>query len=225
MIPVRRRLGLMLVGLLLAGLVWYGNARDRRERISERQIEAPVILVNKPTEMVITSEVPRSLTLRLRGPLKRLRELTTEQVGVVLDLRGASEGVSDIPVETRNVVTPSTIEVVAASPSQVPLKFERLVHKKLPIRPKLVGEPAVGKSVASVITEPPMALVTGPKDQVEKLQAVATDPVYLDGTDGPVETLVAVRSPHPLIRIVEPLAVRVVVSLQTRVEPRVGRIP
>jgi hypothetical protein len=32
--PVRRRLGLMLVALLLAGLVWYANARDRRERIS-----------------------------------------------------------------------------------------------------------------------------------------------------------------------------------------------
>jgi YbbR domain-containing protein len=224
-IPVRRRLGLMLVALLLAGLVWYGNARDRRERISERQIEAPVILVNKPAEMVITSEVPRSLTLRLRGPLKRLRELTAEQVGVVLDLRGASEGVSDIPVETRNVVTPSTIEVVAASPSQVPLKLERLVHKKLPIRPRLVGEPSAGRSVGSVVAEPSMALVTGPKDLVEKLQAVATDPVSLDGTDGPVETLVAVRSPHPLIWIVEPLAVRVVVSLQTRVEPRAGRVP
>jgi YbbR domain-containing protein len=184
-----------------------------------------VTLVNVPAEMAITSEVPRSLTLRLRGPLKRLRELTAEQVGVVLDLRGANEGVSEIPVETRNVVAPPNVEVVAASPSQVPLKLERLVQKKLPIRPKLVGEPASGKSVATVTAEPPSALVTGPKDQVEKLQSVSTDPVFLDGTNGPVETLVAVRSPHPLIRIVEPLAVRVVVSLQTRLEPRVGRGP
>jgi YbbR domain-containing protein len=218
-----RNFGLLAVSLALACLVWYANARDRRERISERQLEASVTLVNVPAEMVITSEVPRSLTLRVRGPLSRLRELTPEQVGVVIDLRTASEGESEIPVETRNVVVPPNVEVLAVVPSQVPLRLERIIHRKLPIKPKLVGEPASGKVVAGYTVDPAAAVVSGPKGQLEKLQAVSTDPVSVDGADGPVEVLAAVRSPYPLVRIIEPLAVRVVVTLTTRSEPRGGR--
>ena len=54
---------------------------------------------------------------------------------------------------------------------------------------------------------------------------MTTDPLDVDGADGPVEALVAVRSPHPLVRIVEPLAVRVVVDLwkYQPTTPRGGR--
>lgn len=218
-----RNLGLLAVSLALACLLWYANARDRRERISERQLEAAVTLVNVPAEMVITSEVPRSLTLRVRGPLNRLRELTPEQVGVVIDLRTASEGEAEVAVETPSVIVPANVEVQAVVPSQVPLRLERIIRRKLPIKPRVTGEPAATVSIIGVVADPGAAVVSGPKGQLEKLPFVATDPVSVDGADGPVEVLVAVRSPHPLVRIIEPLAVRVVVSLATRIEPRAGR--
>ncbi len=218
-----RNLGLLFVSVLLACLVWYANARDRRERISERQLEAAVTLVNVPAEMVITSEVPRSLTLRVRGPLNRLRELTPDQVGVVIDLRSVSEGETELAVEARNVVVPQNVEVLAVAPSQVPLHLERIIRRKIPVRPRILGEPAPGKVVASVTADPVAAVVSGPKGQLEKLPAVGTDPVSVDGADGPIEVLAAVRSPYPLVRIVEPVAVRVVVTLAARPEPHGGR--
>ena len=70
-----RHPGTMALALVLAALVWYAQALDRRERISERQLDAPVTFVNVPAEMVITSEVPRTIVLRVRGPLSRLRAL------------------------------------------------------------------------------------------------------------------------------------------------------
>ena len=218
-----RNLGLLLVSVILACLVWYANARDRRERISERQLEAAVTLVNVPAEMVITSEVPRSLTLRVRGPLNRLRELMPDQVGVVIDLRSVSEGETELAVETRNVVVPQNVEVLAVAPSQVPLRLERIIHRKVPVRPRILGEPAPGKVVAGVTADPATAVVSGPKGQLEKLPAVSTDPVSVDGADGPIEVLAAVRAPYPLVRIVEPVAVRVVVTLAPRPEPHGGR--
>ena len=110
---VPRSPGNLFLAIVLACLVWYATALDRRERISERQVDTAVTLVNVPVEMVITSEVPRFLSLRVRGPLSRLRSLDQAQTGVVIDLRGATEGERDFAVETRNVIVPTGVEVLA----------------------------------------------------------------------------------------------------------------
>ena len=76
-----------------------------------------------------------------------------------------------------------------------------------------MGEPATGLAVGSVVADPATAVLTGPRFQLEALQVVTTEPVNVDGTDGPVEAQAAVRSPHPLMRVVEPLTVRVSVEI------------
>jgi YbbR domain-containing protein len=216
--------GNLVLAIVLACLVWYASALDRRERISERQLDTAVTLVNVPADMVITSEVPRFLSLRVRGPLSRLRTLDPTQTGVVIDLRGATEGQHDFPVETRNVVVPAGVEVLAVSPSQVPLRLERLGRHRVPVRARVVGEPAAGLVVGATLVDPPTAVLVGPRFQLEALQAVTTEPVNVDGADGPVETQAAVRSPNPLMRVVEPLTVRVVVEIgPARPEVRGGK--
>jgi len=221
---VPRSPGNLVLAVVLACLVWYASALDRRERISERQLDTPVTLVNVPAETVITSEVPRFLSLRVRGPLSRLRSLDQAQTGVVIDLRGASEGEREFAVETRNVIVPAGVEVLAVTPSQVPLRLERIGRRRVPVKPRVAGEPAAGMAVAGVGTEPPTVVVSGPRLQLERLQSVATDLVGIDGADGPVEALVAVRSPQPLMRVVEPLAERVIVQVApARGDSRAGR--
>lgn len=212
MTPLPRKLASLVVAFALACLVWYANALERRERISEREIESSLTLVNVPSEMVITSEVPRSLTLRVRGPLKLLRALTAAEVGAVLDLRGAREGENDLVVEARNVQVPPLVEVLAVAPAEVPLWLERVVQKRIPIRPKITGLPQAGLEVQVLTVEPPAALVSGPRAQLERVPGLSTDPLDVDGASGSVEALLAVRSPHPLVRVIDPLAVRVVVS-------------
>lgn len=219
--PLPRKLASLAVAFGLACLVWYANALERRERISERELETSLTLVNVPSEMVVTSEVPRSLTLRVRGPLKVLRSLNAAEVGVVLDLRGAREGENDLAVETRNVQVPALVEVLAVSPAQVPLWLERLVQRRIPVRPRVTGVPGQGLEVKEVTVEPSVVLVSGPRAQLERIPGLTTDPLDVDGAAGPVEALVAVRSPHPLVRVIEPLAVRVVV----RLEPPTDRPP
>ena len=216
--------GTLLLALVLACLVWYASARDRRERISERQLDASLTLVNVPADMVITSEVPRILSLRVRGPLSRLRSLEPAQTGVVIDLRGVGEGEREFPVETRNVVVPAGVEVLAVSPSTLPLRLERLTRRRVPIKVTLVGKPTEGMMVVTVGTEPADALLSGPRLQLEALANVATEAINIDGADGDVAALVALRSPNPLMRILEPLSVRVTVQIAVgRIESRGGR--
>jgi YbbR-like protein len=212
----------VVLAVVLACLVWYGNALDRRERISERQLDTAVTLVNVPADMVITSEVPRFLSLRVRGPLSRLRSLDPAQTGVVIDLRGAGEGERDFPVETRNVIVPPGVEVIAVSPSQVPLRLERIGRRRVQVRARVVGEPATGMAVGEITVDPSTAVLSGPRLQLEALPAVTTEPVNVDGADGPVDALAALRSPNPLMTVIEPLTVRVTVQIERR-EVRAGR--
>ena len=207
--------GTLALALLLACVVWYGKALERRERISERQIDASVTLLNVPADMVITSEVPSSLVLRLRGPLSRLRSLDPAQIGVVVDLSGAGEGEHEFAVEARSVTVPADVDVIAVSPSQLPLRLERVVRLRIPVRPRVSGEPAAGLAVGDVAAQPAAVLVSGPRLQLEALRGVTTDAISVDGAEGPVEAVLAVRSPQPLVRIVEPLAVRVTVEIVT----------
>lgn len=203
----------LLLALSLACLMWYGTAFQRRERISEKQVEASLTLVNVPQEMVITSDVPPSLSLRVRGALSRLRSLDASQTGVVLDLSRAGEGELDLPVLLEDVIVPNGVEVVAIAPLQVALRLERIMQQRLTILPRVTGQPAAGMEVGTVTVQPSTALVSGPRQQLAALQGVVTDPVTVDGAAGAVEASVAVRAPSPQVRIVQPPVARVVVEI------------
>jgi YbbR domain-containing protein len=224
---VRRRPrfpGTAVVSVILACLLWYGTALERRERISERQVDASLTLVNVPTQLVVASDVPRTLTLRLRGPLRRLRELDPSQVGVVIDLHGAGEGEHEFAVETGDVVVPDGVQVLAVSPPEVPLRLDRLVRRRIPVRPRVVGEPAEGYEVESVQVDPSSAIVSGPRLQLEGLPGVLADPVDVGGAEGPIDRIVALRAPGPLSHVEEPLDVRVVVQIvPVKTEVKGGR--
>lgn len=216
--------GLLALAFLLALTMWYARALERRERVSERQMEASLTFVNVPADMVITSETPRALLVRVRGTLRRLMALEPSQTGVVLDLRGVEEGEQELIVESRDVVVPTGVEVIAVTPAQVPIRLEKLIRRRIPIRPRLAGEPPEPWRVIEVRVEPPEAVVVGPRESVEALQAVATDPIGLDAAEGSAVVVVGVRSPHPLTRIESPLTVRVIIEMEESVEkPTEGR--
>jgi YbbR domain-containing protein len=208
-----RHPGTLLLAVALACLLWYGVALERRARVSEKQLEASVTFVNVPAEMVITSDVPRSLLLRVRGPESRLRALEAAQTGVLIDLRAVAEGEREFTIERRNVFVPSGLEVVAVLPAQVPVRLERLVHEQVPVRPRLTGTPASGLEVGEVTVTPATVRVFGPRLQLAGLGGMVTDPVNVEGAEQAVEVRVAVRSPHPLVRVEEPLVVNVRVTL------------
>jgi YbbR domain-containing protein len=212
----------MAVALIFACIVWYSTALVRRERISERQLDAAVTFVNIAGDMAITSEVPPGLTLRVRGPLSSLRSLSPADVGVVIDLRDEGEGEHDVAVETRQVVVPGGVEVLAVSPSRVPLRLERIIRRRLTVQPPLSGTPAAGMVVGRIFTEPAKVLVSGPRLLLDTLPAVGTDPVVVTGATSTVESVVAVHSPHPLVRIVEPLTVRAAVTIVPERESPAG---
>ncbi|MGC8915525.1 MAG: CdaR family protein [Thermoanaerobaculum sp.] len=213
---------LAVLATALSVVLWYARALERRMPVAEREVEASLTLVNVPPHLVVTSDVPRSVAVRLRGPLERLQAV--DKLGAVVDLGQAREGEASYPVGAHVVNLPPGTDVVAVSPREVALRLEKLISRQVPVRVVVAGTPAEGFAVSSVAAEPRFVLVQGPEQHVNVLPSVSTDPVVVEGARAGFEVTVGVRSPSPLLRVMEPLAVRVRVEF-LRVQEAGAREP
>jgi len=204
--------GLFLVALAVAFALWYAVAGQRRERISERQVVVPLTLANVPQNLIITNEVPESVSLRLRGALTHALA-NDKQLEVVLDLSGSRPGTRTYPIKESQIRLPQDVSVVSIDPPEITLTMETTETALVPVKPAIEGEPAPGFVVADVRTVPPKLSVQGPASLVEKLDEVATTLVRIDGASGSVETAVQPRLPHPLLRFTNNMPVLVVVDI------------
>ncbi|HHQ48147.1 MAG TPA: hypothetical protein ENK19_04605 [Acidobacteria bacterium] len=204
--------GLFLVALAVAFALWYAVAGQRRERISERQVVVPLTLANVPPNLIITNDVPESVSLRLRGALTHALS-NDKSLEVVLDLSDARPGTRTYPIKESQIRLPQDVSVVSIDPPEITLTMERTATAQVPVEPAIEGQPAPGFVVAGVRTVPPELSVQGPATLVAKLEKVATTPVRIDGATQPVEMAVQPRLPHPLLRFTNNMPVLVVVNI------------
>lgn len=210
--------GLFLVALAVAFALWYAVAGQRRERISERQVVVPLTLANVPSNLIITNDVPESVSVRLRGALTHALG-NDKGLEVVLDLSDARPGTRTYPIKESQIRLPQGVSVVSIDPPEITLTMETTQTTMVPVKPAIEGKPAPGYVVTSVRTVPPALSVQGPATLVEKLEEVATTPVRIDGASGPVETAVQPRLPHPLLRFTNSMPVLVVVEISPAPTP------
>lgn len=203
--------GLRLLALALAVLGWFIVALEERERMSEKQVETGVTY-NSPQGMIILD--PTELVrVRVRGTTTRIRNLNPFLVDVVVELDRAAPGRVDVHLGPENVVMPEGLEVVSIEPNVISLHLDREVTRMLPIEPRLVGEPAAGAVATEAMVRPNHAMVSGPESRIDGVGTLSTSPVDLDGHALNFEEQVAVLSPDPLVKVVQPAVVSVRVRL------------
>jgi hypothetical protein len=94
------------------------------------------------------------------------------------------------------------------------VELEKEVTQRLPVVPKLIGEPAGGATLDEPEVLPNQVLVSGPASRIARAATLSTQPISLDGHALPFEATVSVVSPDPLIQIVQPFKVLVRVVLK-----------
>ncbi|HYL06747.1 MAG TPA: CdaR family protein [Thermoanaerobaculia bacterium] len=203
--------GLRVLALGIAIGLWFNFSFEAREAPSERLIEAAVSY-NRPREYTVLDPV-QSVNVRLRGSSKAIRRLSPSQVSVQVDLSRYQQGTWPVSLGAENVLVPENLEVVSIEPVVIRAELEKEVTQRLPVVPKLTGEPAGGATLEEPEVLPNQVLVTGPLSRITKAGTLSTQPISLDGHAIPFETQVAVVSPDPLIQIVQPFKVLVRVVL------------
>lgn len=205
-----RHPGLFLLALAAAAALWHLSSADRREDVSVRGVKAALTLVNIPPDIVITSTVPESVSVQLRGPLSRALE-GRATVEVLLDLANARPGVQSFAIDDADIQVPREVSVVSVDPPEITLQLEGLEIETVPVRVELQGAPAPGFAVGAVRVAPARIALQGPTSLLDALDDVETMPVEIEGATEPVEATTQPRMPHPLVRTLTgvPLLVRV----------------
>jgi YbbR domain-containing protein len=213
-------LWLKLLSLLLAIAVWFVVSTPRREPVSERAFAAPLSLVRMPRELAITTQVPDSVTVRLRGRASELRSLSSSNLEVTLDLNWVTPGEASITMGRQAINVPPGIEVVAMEPSKVRFRVEQVRQKLVSIRPLLIGQPPRGYVAGDPTVNPDHALVQGPISLVRNLEDVATERIIMTGrTDSFVQN-VSLVTDSPLVRVIDPALTQVLVPIMAEIGPQ-----
>jgi len=203
--------GLRVLALGVAVGLWFNFSFEAREAPSERLIEAGVSY-NRPRGYIVLDPVP-SVNVRLRGSSKAIRRLSPFQVAVQVDLSRYQEGAWTVNLGAENVLMPENLDLLSIEPPVIRVELEKEVTQRMPVVPKLTGEPAAGATLEEPEVLPNQVLVTGPVSRIAKAGTLSTQPISLDGHGLPFEVTVPVVSPDPLILIVQPSKVQVRVGL------------
>lgn len=202
---------LRLLALFAAIVVWFSTSFVKRERLSEKLIDATVTY--NPARGIIILDPLQTVKVRLRGPDKQIRTLAPHVVDVVIEVSKQSLGTLDVQLDESNVLRPENLEVVAIEPNSIALRLDRERTQLLRVSPRLVGEPAAGAEPLSPVAHPEAVQVSGPESVLAGLTAATTSPISLDGHAITFQQTVSVVPPNPLVRIVQPSVVTVEVPM------------
>lgn len=201
-----------LVALIAASLLWYALSAQRSENISVRGVKARLTLVNIPRDLILTSSVPDTVSLQLRGPLSRALDANNTPE-VLLDLSDARPGLNSYPINERDIPLPTEVDVVSVDPPAITLELERQDSRLVPVQPVIDGVPALGFVVEAARVIPSQITVQGPESLLQDLEFVETTSVSVEGAAGPVEAVVQPLLSDPLLRAIGLGPIQVTVTI------------
>ena len=208
--PGFRHIGLKLLSILLASLIWLVVSG---EQIVERALRIPLEFTNLPTDLELVGDTPDVVDVRVRGSSGALSRVAAGELIAVLDLRGARPGRRLFHLTAADVRAPFGIEVVQLAPSNVSIVFEPSATKVVPVVPELDGEPLDGYVVNTVSAEPSAVEVIGPASAVMQLTEAMTEPVSVTEAASTVVEEVNMGVADPSVRLVSPGSARVTVNI------------
>lgn len=212
-------LGLKFLALVVACLLWFVVSAPRREEVRERIVTASISLVGLPPRLVITTDIPSTVAVRVRGRLSDLKALASQNLEASLDLSTIQAGEAEITLRAHSINVPETIEVVSILPNKVRFRIEPIRRRAVLIRPFLVGDPPSGHFAGEPTPDPDRALVSGPASQILKLTEVTTERIIMTGRTATFVSTVAVVSDSPLVRVINPVTTQVTVPVLAEVGP------
>ena len=176
-------LGLKAVAFLITlGLVIIVHVQEKVERWVD--VEVNVIQPVASSRLVLTSEVPDTVRVSLRGRPSTLEDIKNQPLQqVMMDLSGRTKpGGFTFYFEPEMFDFPSGVQVIGISPDTVLTKLERMVSRTLPVRAKYSGRMKAGTQLAGTpVVDPSEVTVTGPASVVRGLISLETDEFDVEG--------------------------------------------
>jgi len=205
------------LSLGIAVVLWFVIAG---EKTSERGLAVPVELQNVPANLEMTSEAVNSVEVRLRASPGIIHSLGPSEISAQVDLAGSGEGVRIVHLSPEAIRVPFGVRVVKITPSILTLNFERTLQRVVPVRPRVLGQPAPGRELTELTSDPAAVRISGPKSRVQEVLTAFTEPVSLEGASADVTQAVSVGLDDPMLRLLDNPRVKVTAHLGATKEHR-----
>ena len=171
----RNRL-LKLFSILLAIALWFTVSGEER---TETTITMSLELVNLDKNLMVTSEVPPAIQVRVVGPRSIVNNLSQSRLTQTLDLNGYKSGRHTFSLGPNSLSLPRGVQVIRIQPNPITLTLAATITRTLPVKPVLENNPAEGYELVSVHTRPTQVTVKGPAPELAELQFISTLPIDL----------------------------------------------
>ncbi len=174
-LALTRNISLKLLSLVIAFGLW--SFVNFGERDTEDTIKVPLELRNIPPQLMITSPRVDFVDVRLVGPRTLLGRVDRNRLSFPLDMSGVKPGPAVFRVGAEALALPRGVRVVRMNPAQITIELERLSHKTVPVRLRLLGKPPEDLQVADTKVSPEMVEVSGPATDIEDVNVALTQPI------------------------------------------------
>ncbi len=177
-----RNRSLKLLSLFLAVALWLAVGGEER---TETNLNISLEMLNMPHNLMITSEVPSHIQVRVSGPRGLIRTLTQSRLTHTLDLGDVKAGRQAFPLGVGSFNFPRGVQVTRVQPNPLVLTFTPTITRTLPVQLVFLGRPPEGYEVKSVKTRPSKVKVKGPASELDELKFLPTVPVDLTNLTRP----------------------------------------
>jgi YbbR domain-containing protein len=208
---VLHNIGLKLLSLAIAVLLWVAVTRDPTAEVF---VNVPVEFHNAPEHLEISSESIPQVQVRVRGPVREVRELAPTEVHAIVDLANAHPGEHTYDLTPSRIHVPEGLEVVQTVPSQIRVSFDTRASRAVPVQPRIIGTFASGYRIQNVEVNPQTVTVVGPAKHVDQVESAITDPVDASGVVGRATFLTHAYVADPLVRLAGPNTIHITVDTE-----------
>ncbi len=209
-----------VLSLLIALGLWSVVVREP-ELVTSHSV--PVFFKDLPKDLEIGSEVVDRVHIEIRGPSGKLSPSSLADTAVVLDLSGVrTPGERTFTVSDSSLNLPRGVTFLRAVPSQLRLRFDRILSKDVPVQVRIATPQPAGYTLIDQDIHPANLRITGPELRVRAITAAQTDPIDLSGVISNAEFHVHAYVSDPQVRFEGPS----LVTLRVQVEKiRSGKQP
>lgn len=166
---------------IVAAIVLFSIVRGAED--AQRSMFVDVVAILPPAEggKVLVSEVPDRIKLTLEGSRSLLNAIRREDLEVQMDLTDAD--LRYYYFDPAAFDLPAGVRIVQMAPASVPLTWADRIERRVPIEAQIYGNLPPGLSVEEVSVAPGRVLLRGPRNEVDPLSSVETQPIDVTGLD------------------------------------------
>lgn len=180
---LNRELPVFAFFLLLSFVFWYLNELSKN---LQGTINYPVRYINPPKDRIVTGDLPDKLEMELRGPGYSILKvkLSGSRAPVVIDFSRLSPRRLPGAMPHYYLVTSGLInnfskqlhadfEILSIQPDTLFFGYDRLVTRRVRVRPDFKVELSEGRKVI-IVPDPDSVTVSGPAHILDTLDAITT---------------------------------------------------